>query len=526
MPDRTLLALSDMRAMAILPLLFGCGAKSTVDPSRIRPPDDMGEVPGENGAPPAEDPPGVDPEVSFWLQLGRIDSADLLFMVDDSNSMREEQANLTANFPSLLEALTVPPDANGDGSPDWTAVGSLHVGVISSDMGTSGYPVTTCDNAQRGDDGVLQNLPSPSIVGCDAAYPKFLTYDVAAPDANLAHEFECISTLGTGGCGFEQQLYAVEKALTVHAQPGAANDGFLRADALLGVVIITDEEDCSISDPAIFGDDDSLGPLGLRCFNNPEMIRPVDEFVTNLLAIKPGRPDRIVVAGITGVPPDLVQLTDEDLASGDIMSTRDFEDLLNDPRMTETVDYSPEGGGNRLVPSCDVPGLGIAFPPRRIVQLIRDVDAEGNGGIVQSICQADWRPTMRAISTAIARHLDAPACTSAALEDASGHEVAAGSVVNCAVYESRYDQSPCGAGALDRGIVDGARVCQICQRGEGGAGATDAFGLDVSSCSSADGWSYVPDAANCPTGGLVDFSPGTAPDPTSPVYLECLWPAA
>ena len=139
--------------IVLLPLVLGCGAKSTVDPSRIGPPDQIGEVPGEGDAPAAELPPGVEPEVTFWLQLGRVDEVDLLFMVDNSNSMREEQANLTANMGDLIGALTAPPDENGDGVPDWQPVSSLHIGVISSDMGTSGFPVTTCDNADRGDDG-------------------------------------------------------------------------------------------------------------------------------------------------------------------------------------------------------------------------------------------------------------------------------------------------------------------------------------------------------------------------------------
>jgi hypothetical protein len=328
---------------------------------------------------------------------------DLLVLVDNSNSMREEQANLTANFADLVGALASPPDGDGDGAWDWAPANDIHVGVISSDMGTSGYPVTTCDNAERGDDGVLQNLPSAGMAGCDATYPSFLTFDAGAGDdpMDFAGDFACIATLGTGGCGFEQQLAAVEKATTVHAAAGAPNQGFLRPDALLAILILTDEEDCSIADPTIFSDDDSLGPLNLRCFQNPEMVRPAAEFVDSYLGLKPGAPGRLVVAAIVGVPPDLVALDDVDLASGDPQSRADFDAILADPRMRETVDFSPEGGGSRLVPSCDVPGLGVAFPPRRIVEVIRDVHESGAGGVVQSICQADWSGVTRAIGRVI-----------------------------------------------------------------------------------------------------------------------------
>src|SRR4051812_28877999 len=52
---------------------------------------------------------------------------DILFMVDDSASMADKQANLANNFPNFISKLQSGPD----GLPN------LHLGVISSDMGTS-----------------------------------------------------------------------------------------------------------------------------------------------------------------------------------------------------------------------------------------------------------------------------------------------------------------------------------------------------------------------------------------------------
>ena len=472
-----------------------------------------------------EVPPAVQSGVSITIEQSTSDQVDLLVMVDNSNSMREEQTNLTANMPTLIEQLTTPPDENGDGAPDWQPVSSLHIGVISSDMGTSGYPVTTCDNAERGDDGVLQNLPSATVIGCDPTYPKFLTFDVAAPDDNIGHDFECIGTLGTGGCGFEQQLAAVEKSLTVHAQPGAANDGFLRPDAILAIIVVTDEEDCSISDPSIFGDDDTLGPLNLRCFNNPEMVRPYDEFVTSILAIKPGHAERVVVAGIVGIPPDLAQLTEDDLSSDDIMTASDFDDILNDPRMTETVDYSPEGGGNRLVPSCDVPGLGIAFPPRRIVNWIKDIDTQGNNGIVQSICQSDWSDTTRAITRLIASKVRG-ACLARPLVGPNGVPLADGEHADCIVRETLTDSGPCQAGSFSVGTESGNTVCQVCQSGDGVDPYTiDSLGNDLSACAGLDQqstWFYTTSDENCGGAGKVEFGDNQEPPDGSTVRLECL----
>jgi len=159
--------------------------------------------------------------------------------VDDSSTMDQEQASLAASLPDLVQALVTPPDEDGDGRPEWDSVQSLHVGVVSSDMGTAGYAVPTCDDSELGEDGILQQSPSPAVPGCDATYPLFLTSDNGEPDPGFPRDFACIATLGTGGCEFEQPLAAVEKALTVHSAAGAANDTFLRADALLAIVLVS-----------------------------------------------------------------------------------------------------------------------------------------------------------------------------------------------------------------------------------------------------------------------------------------------
>src|SRR5215510_6653175 len=75
----------------------------------------------------AADPP--DPAaagaVVQHVEVETIQDVDLLVMVDNSSSMREEQANLTGNLPQMVQELT-----EGE-----RKARSLHVGVISSDMG-------------------------------------------------------------------------------------------------------------------------------------------------------------------------------------------------------------------------------------------------------------------------------------------------------------------------------------------------------------------------------------------------------
>ncbi len=79
--------------------------------------------------------------------------------------------------------------------------------------------------------------------------------------------------------------------------------------------------------------------------------------------------------------------------------------LLDLPEMQEVIDNSEEGMGERLTPSCEVPGLGEAFPPRRIIQFAGRI-LEGGGGInVQSICRQDWTLSMHSIARTISARL-------------------------------------------------------------------------------------------------------------------------
>ncbi len=99
---------------------------------------------------------------------------DLLFVIDDSASMTEEQESLAAQLPRFVRALVEPPDDDGDGAPDWPPIVDMHVGVITTDMGTGGFAVPTCSDASVGDDAVLRTVGRVAIAGCAASYPAIL----------------------------------------------------------------------------------------------------------------------------------------------------------------------------------------------------------------------------------------------------------------------------------------------------------------------------------------------------------------
>ena len=326
------------------------------------------------------------------VSVSNVEKVDMLFMIDNSNSMTEEQTSLAVELPSMMTVLATG-DSNGDGEQDFPPVKNLHVGVVTSDMGTGGFTVPTCSEPNFGDDGILRTQGNTAITGCMATYPNFLEFrsDSGADPATFARDFTCVAQMGTGGCGFEQQLEAVLKAITpatsptrfVHGTTGhgdGANAGFVREDSALAIIVLSDEGDCSVADTDLFDPDSSEYPgnLSLRCTDYPDALHPVQRYVDGLLALRPDG-ERLSYTLIGGVPTDL--------------SGADPDTILADDRMVLRVD--PEDP-NRLAPSCNEPGRGLAFPPRRMVQVAGDLADAGAQTEVRSICDADFFPALTA----------------------------------------------------------------------------------------------------------------------------------
>lgn len=181
---------------------------------------------------------------------------DVLVVVDSSASMAQEQASLRDQFDRIIGQLASRPD----GLPD------LHIGVITSDLG-SAYAIQAC--LPGGDGGAL--TAEPRVLGCTPPRDRYLADEIAADgsrrrnyDGELAEAFACIAPVGDQGCGFEQPLAAVERAL---ADPDGVNVGFRRPGARLAIVFLSDEDDCSATDTGLFDPERTdLGELSsFRC---------------------------------------------------------------------------------------------------------------------------------------------------------------------------------------------------------------------------------------------------------------------
>ncbi|MGD8863639.1 MAG: hypothetical protein PVI30_26730 [Myxococcales bacterium] len=467
-----------------------------------------------------------------------VSKVDLLFMVDNSGSMREEQAALAAQFPRMMRALTTG-DLDDDGTPEFPPVDDLHVGVVSSDMGLVGIAgIPGCEGL--GDDGALQSQSSDNTQ-CTDNQPPFVSFDPGrdTPE-DAAEQVACLTSLGTQGCGFEQQLESVLKAVTPsdsqeitflgdvngfgrvgQGAPNGVNAGFLRNDpedpSLLAVVLVTDEEDCSAHDTRLFTPDIYLDPtdplamqdLNLRCFYNEDDLYPVSRYVEGLKRLRPSNENLVIFAAIAGVPPALV--TESALAGYDLSDDADrerfYDDLLDADEMQEMEDpnRTPEQGGN-LTPSC-VTETGRAYPPRRIVEVARGF---GVNGVVQSICQSDFAPAIDPILQRVASQLGG-ACLEEALQRGGD-----GTVACDLLWELSGDGAPESCDALpflSAGPEDG--VCVVEQLAAQGTAPAQ-----------GEGWYYddfSTQAQLCPgdSDQAVAFTAAAVPPSGVRAYLDC-----
>ncbi len=261
---------------------------------------------------------------------------DLLILIDDSPSMQKEQAKLAEQVPRLVNLLiTGGIDTDGVSTPvgEFPAVSSLHVGVITPDMGYSTDPPTdftppsdfnptdACKrNNGNGKAGFMQveGLSGDPRTMCTAQTPPpgtlYLNYpEMGFDEVDFINDVECV-TGQDDGCGFEQQLEAI-----LASDRNTANSGFNRDDALLAVILITDEDDCSTTDPRVFDvvarpsnpyqgpfadpPTNSLVQFNLRCWEHKQALQQIQRYVDGIAGLK-SDPSQVVFAAITGIPED------------------------------------------------------------------------------------------------------------------------------------------------------------------------------------------------------------------------------
>lgn len=160
------------------------------------------------------------------------DKMDIVFIVDNSGSMEEEQANLATNFPmfaSLLDSYTV-----NNGQPLDYRVALTTTGRDVNYQIDLGGGFGTFPQSEMGENGEFYNNCSNSKRWLDRS------------DANMASTLACRANVGITGPSVEMPLLMSKWALKERAAD--TNAGFLRDEALLAIVMLTDEDDASTTD--------------------------------------------------------------------------------------------------------------------------------------------------------------------------------------------------------------------------------------------------------------------------------------
>ena len=398
------------------------------------------------------------------LELDINRDVDILFVIDNSGSMAEEQARLARNFPAFIAELdgmqadyrigvtttdVAHPGCGGAATPE---NGNL---VLRSclDAVADGAFVFNDDDAAAACTDQCKLSPAqleqrPSVYDGDL-HPWLESIGGEtnlAAGVRMADAFACFGPQGIDGCGYESPLEAMRLAIT---KARASNgNGFMREEALLSVVLVTDEADCS-SNPAhadiftsntTFQNDTAPQRTSATCWragtacsgDGPDfkechaedwaadgspaqsaedaVLHPVDRYVDFLAGLRgvpgaraedggPAARD-VLVSLITGVP------------VGYDLGAAELEYHAAEPGSEQAINFG-------VAPGCTNSEDGsnsTAIPPvreREVAEAFAGADGARN---LFSICQDDYSPALRQIAASIKKAL-APACAGACIAD-------------------------------------------------------------------------------------------------------------
>lgn len=242
------------------------------------------------------------------VEQTKVDKIDLLFMIDNSSSMADKQKVLQQAVPDLVNRLVSPNCVNKTTDPpsditpmtdpsapcpdpnqtrEFTPIRNIHIGIVSSSLGGHGATnpsLGACIVAGPGEDNAELVGSLPRYTANPAPTPPldpqgFLDWNPDTHPSVTTGEFNTdfvsmVGATGQDGCGFEAQLESIYRFLADPAPPQdiktqpcqagstqlcAFKDGldqkildqraaFLRPDSLLAVIMLTDENDCSVMD--------------------------------------------------------------------------------------------------------------------------------------------------------------------------------------------------------------------------------------------------------------------------------------
>jgi hypothetical protein len=387
---------------------------------------------------------------------------DILVVVDNSRGLGGAQRSLALAMIDLeLHLRTLGADAQ--------------VMFTTTDMGNplctpfkpngyspaSGSPVATACTDRLGDFTGLGGDPEMVQDACTDVCPEAVVpvgdpfvafgpdghnidgkFDVAdidgdgRPESIHARAMACLAPMGVNGCGFESPLEAMLQALNPDAAWNQGTRPFLRDDASLGIVLLTDEYDCSVRDYDIMANQDffEVSPLtgmpaassaicwnaGLDCtavggeYNctpnaDEDRLHPLQRYrswLSDYLSADLGKP--VFMTGIVGVP----AVTDHLDAPPYTPTAGGVQDLVL--RDWVEADVLPDDSAAGVTAADKQFDFGIGpgctnaestshrqgMPPVRTATLCQDVatDQGIDACCLESICDDDYGDAMRCLT--------------------------------------------------------------------------------------------------------------------------------
>jgi hypothetical protein len=385
---------------------------------------------------------------------------DILFVIDNSGSMAEEQATLAQNFEAFISVLERPEvEANyrigitttDNGNP-WCGTTGPEGGALRLTSCRSRPTEFTFNGAM-----VIEAFDEACAAVCPEEYTNIAVQpsEIDGQDEPAARPwlesiegrtnlpeglsttqaFQCFGPQGIDGCGFESHLESMWKSLRRSTTDGDEAYGFIRSNAILAIVHLTDEVDCSYNNEwesiflpdgnrVFWSDATAASPTSAVCWNSGVACEGSDCNSVNLdvdgAEVNDAEAEEKAVLRPMSRYVDIVQ----ELEDNKQIITPDQEvlvALIGGVNADGTVTYQPSlmdmqfQNDFGIGPGCSS-AAGRAVPPVRIKEFAEAFQV-GDTNNMFSICSADYSPALEAIALAIADQVK-PACMPACVADA------------------------------------------------------------------------------------------------------------
>ncbi len=232
-------------------------------------------------------------------------ATDILFVIDDSSSMLNDQTTLKTGLYDFIQALASSPVAN-----------DVHVGVTTTSIvqwydtqtqyaagPSAGLPYAAGTIVAIARDGTGAPIAGEFVWQGGAYAGERILSTSSMGAAAFQSAFEANVLVSENGSNREMPFKAARLALE-KAGPGGVNDGFLRPGARLAIVFLSDEDDCS--GDVQLGDltgDNVVDSADCRAAKTGNLLTPVSDVAAFLQGPIGGEVKDVVVAAIVGVAP-------------------------------------------------------------------------------------------------------------------------------------------------------------------------------------------------------------------------------